>query len=65
MADLEKLKTDGLGTHGDDFYQLLMEVHDGLSTEESNALNARIVLLMANQIGDIETLEAILDQAKL
>lgn len=55
--------SDKLGVHGDDFYSALMEIHTGLSEEESHALNARLVLLMANQIGDVETLKAILDEA--
>lgn len=64
MADKTQIKSDGLGVNGDDFYQLLMEAHDGLSESESNALNARLVLLMANQIGDPETLSEILKASR-
>lgn len=53
----------GLGTHGDDFYELLMRSHEGLSEEESHALNARLVLLMANEIGDMNVLEKLLEVA--
>ena len=35
----------------DDFYEALIDAHRGLSTYESHALNARLVLLLANQIG--------------
>ena len=35
----------------DDFYEALIDAHRGLSTDESHALNARLVLLLANQIG--------------
>ena len=35
----------------DDFYEALIDAHQGLSTDESHALNARLVLLLANHIG--------------
>ena len=40
----------------DDFYQALIDAHAGLSDEQSAAMNARLVLLLANQIGDLNTL---------
>ena len=54
---------DRLGSAGDDFYAALMAAHEGLSFEESARLNARIVLLMANAIGNREELEALLTAA--
>ena len=48
----------------DDFYQALIEAHAGLSEEQSAALNARLILLLANQVGDLETLKAALAAAK-
>ena len=53
----------GLGPHGDDFYELLMQAHEGLGEAESHALNARLVLLMAEVIGDLDTLRALLKAA--
>ena len=41
---------------GDDFYQALIEAHRGLSDEESLALNARLILLLSNHIGDLAVL---------
>lgn len=41
---------------GDDFYEALIETHQGLSDEQSLAVNARLVLLLANHIGDISVL---------
>ena len=41
-----------------------MAAHEGLSDDQSNRLNARLVLLMANQIGDTDTLAAIITDAK-
>lgn len=40
----------------DEFYQTLIDAHAGLTDEQSAALNARLVLLLANQIGDLTTL---------
>ena len=40
----------------DDFYEALITAHQGLSTPESHAMNARLVLLLANHIGDQATL---------
>jgi hypothetical protein len=37
-------------------YRLLIDAHRGLSDEESAALNARLVLILANQVGDIQVL---------
>jgi hypothetical protein len=45
----------------DGFYEALMDAHAGLSPEESSAFNARLVLLLANHIGDPDVLtEALL-----
>lgn len=54
---------DRLGAAGDDFYAALMAAHEGLSFEESAALNARLVLLLANEVGDLERLKAVLAAA--
>lgn len=36
----------------DGFYEALVLAHEGLSESRSAALNARLVLLLANQVGD-------------
>ena len=36
----------------DDFYEALIHVHEGLSNADSAELNARLVFLLANQVGD-------------
>lgn len=41
----------------DDFYEALLSAHQGLDTAESHALNARLVLLLANHIGDLAVLQ--------
>ena len=60
----KEIGRDRLGAAGDDFYAALMAAHEGLSFEESARLNARLVLLLANQVGDLETLRAALEAAK-
>ena len=55
---------DRLGAAGDDFYAALMAAHEGLSLEDSAKLNARLVLLLANQVGDPETLKKVLAAAR-
>ena len=54
----------GLGTDGDDFYELLMQAHEGLSEQQSHALNARLVLILANHIGNQQVLSKALTLAK-
>lgn len=49
-----------LGKRGDDVYAALIAAHRGLSHDESNRLNARLVLMLANHIGDASiVLEAV------
>lgn len=36
----------------DDFYAELLAIHEGRSKEESDAVNARLVLILANHIGN-------------
>ncbi|MFI4987996.1 MAG: DUF2783 domain-containing protein, partial [Alphaproteobacteria bacterium] len=56
---------DGLNLAApDELYALLIAAHDGLSAEESLKLDAKLILLLANHIGDIEVLRAALARAK-
>lgn len=48
----------------DDFYAALLAAHEGLSEDESDALNARLILILANQIGDTAVLEEALEKAR-
>ena len=48
----------------DAFYECLLDAHQGLSREESELLNARLILLMANQLGDTAVLKACIAAAK-
>lgn len=40
-------------TPGDDFYEALIETHRDLSDEQSALVNAKLILLLANHIGDL------------
>ena len=40
----------------DAFYESLLDAHQGLSREQSELLNAQLILLMANQLGDNDVL---------
>ena len=40
----------------DTFYEQLLDAHAGLSREQSELLNARLILLLANQVGDAKVL---------
>lgn len=48
----------------DNFYADLLAAHDGLDKAESDALNARLVLVLANHIGDRTILKQAIDVAK-
>lgn len=41
---------------GDDFYEALIQTHRDLSDEQSNLVNAKLVLLLSNHIGDLSVL---------
>lgn len=58
------LNTEPNVARPDDFYQALIDAHAGLSEQQSAALNARLILLLANQIGDYDTLRAAIVAAK-
>lgn len=40
----------------DGFYDALLQAHEGLSKDESDALNARLILVLCNHIGDRDVL---------
>ena len=58
------IAADRLSPDQDDFYEALMEAHAGLDENEGHALNARLVLMMANRIGDLASLREILSTAR-
>ena len=50
------LVTDPNLSDPDGFYERLIAMHQGLSDSESALVNARLVLLLANHVGDPDVL---------
>lgn len=48
----------------DGFYEELIRAHEGLSKEQSDAYNARLILTLANHIGDRAVLSQAFEAAK-
>ncbi|QKV20303.1 DUF2783 domain-containing protein [Oricola thermophila] len=61
---MAKLETRPNIAAPDDFYADLLAAHEGLDKEESDAFNARLILILANHIGDRETLREALEAAR-
>lgn len=53
---MKHLRTEPRLTDPDAFYALLMEAHRGLDDAASRRLDAKLVLILANHIGDAEVL---------
>lgn len=51
-------------TPGDDAYQLLIDAHRDLSDAQSQALDTRLVLLLANHVGDLAVLREAIAAAR-
>ena len=49
---------------GDDFYEALIDTHRDLTDEQSEQVNARLVLLLANHVGDLRVLRQALAAAR-
>jgi hypothetical protein len=48
----------------DTFYEQLLDAHTGLDREQSELLNARLILLLANQVGDSQVLAQCIEAAR-
>lgn len=48
----------------DDFYEILIDAHRDLSSAQSQEMNAALVLLLANHIGDMEVVKEALQRAR-
>jgi len=58
------LKLDPNIARPDDFYEALIAIHRDLTPEQSAKVNARLVLLLANHVGDMEVLKQALEAAR-
>lgn len=48
----------------DDIYAALVDAHRGLDEAESRRLDARLILLLANEVGDGEQVLALIEEAR-
>jgi hypothetical protein len=61
---MSALDTESRLPDPDRAYRMLIEAHRGLSDDESAALNTRLVLILANQVGDPDVLAEAIAFAK-
>ena len=61
---MQNLKTNANIAKPDDIYEKLIHCHDGLTKEQSDALNARLILILLNHIGDETVINEALELAK-
>jgi hypothetical protein len=48
----------------DDFYEALIDTHRDLTLEQSQMVNAKLILLLANHIGDLDVLRDAMKRAR-
>lgn len=51
-------------SNADEFYEALIDAHRELTTKQSHQMNAKLVLLLANHIGDLRVLKDAMQRAK-
>ena len=64
MQTTETNVQPGFGNRGDEFYTALLSLHEGLDVDQSTTLNARLVLLLATEVGDLERVKTIMQLAR-
>ncbi len=60
---MTKLNTGFNLQDGDGFYAAVLKLHEGKSEAQSAAINAKLILLLANHIGDRAVLAEALEKA--
>ena len=63
-TSLSTLQTEPNFANPDDFYEDLIAMHQDLSEEQSHMANARLILLLANHIGDLDVLRTAMTAAR-
>ena len=53
-----------LGTESDALFNELLGAHDGLGREQSEQLNAGLILILMNHIGEPEVIRAAISHAR-
>lgn len=64
MPSTPSLNTEPNFASPDDFYESLIDMHRDLTPEQSQMANARLILLLANHIGDIDVLRSAMTAAR-
>jgi len=59
-----RLRTELGFANPDDFYEALLETHSGLTEPQSALVNAKLILLLANHIGDLDVLREAMAAAR-
>lgn len=59
-----KLRTETSFANPDELYDALIAAHHGLTEAQSATLNARLILLLANHIGNLDVICEALDLAR-
>lgn len=62
---MSKLDTTIKLSRHDELYQKLLDLYEGRSEEESARINARLILILMNQIGDDQIIEEAIELAQL
>ena len=62
---MSKLDTAIKLSRHDELYQKLLDLHEGRSEEESARINAKLILILINQIGDDKIIEEAIELAQL
>ncbi len=62
---MQSLNTASNLAKPDDVYETLINAHDGLSKSQSDALNARLILILLNHVGDAAIINEAVALAKL
>lgn len=58
------LRTETAFANPDEFYSLLIDAHQGLTDEQSAVVNAKLILLLCNHIGDLDVIREALNLAR-
>jgi hypothetical protein len=59
-----RLNTQANIADPDEFYEALIEMHQDLSEQQSQMVNARLILLLANHIGELSVLREAMAHAR-
>jgi len=59
-----KLRTESAFANPDDFYEMLIATHRDLTEAQSAEVNAKLILLLANHIGDLDVIREALEAAR-